>query len=165
MALRLALPHFSPSKDRLRSDIARFADELGQNSFAIAGRLRDDRVRGVPKSTHDCVVARYLNALLSADFRVLTVEVTRDWIVVRRAGRQGVQVRLPVSLQEFISLFDAGYFPELIDPGVVLEDKMSEVDISVELPDDLSCKTEVMPLALGGSDQPSLPSNPSGPQN
>lgn len=163
MALRLAPPHFVASRDRLRSDIARFAAELGQNSFAIAARLRDDRVRGIPKSTHDCAVARYLNAVLSADFRVSTVEVTRDWIAVRRAGRRGVQVRLPVSLQEFISLFDSGYFPELIDPGIVLDNKMSEVDITVDLADDLSCETEVMPS--GGSDQPSLPSNPSGPPN
>jgi hypothetical protein len=162
MALRLAPLHLQPRRGRLRGDVVRFVDELGQDSFAVSERLRHDHVRGIPKSTRDCAVARYLNAVLSADLRVLTVEVTRDWIVVRSAGRRGVQVRLPVSLMEFIARFDDGHYPELIDSGATPDGGKVEA-IDVEALGGMSCGTEVMPS--DGSSQPSSPSNPSGPPN
>jgi hypothetical protein len=71
--------------------------------------LIDRGLVGHIRSTDDCVLARYLNAITRADCLVgsTTVYATR--------GTQTAEVRLPTSFALFVQAFDRGEFPELID--------------------------------------------------
>ena len=103
------------SNARLRSDLERFLIDLGTDPFDIASRFRRDGMRGTLKSTSDCVVARYLSAVLTVDIRIMALDVTRDCIVVRRSRRRQLRVELPDAVKSFVAHFDDGCFPELLE--------------------------------------------------
>jgi hypothetical protein len=104
------------SRSSLRENLHGFLDGLGADGRQVAARLIEDGVSGIPRSTSDCAIARYLKAILGGDSRVASLEVTRDWLVARRAFRHCVKVPLPEPVKEFVALFDDGAFPELILP-------------------------------------------------
>jgi hypothetical protein len=106
--------HQLRSASRLRRDVERFIGELGANSREISTRLLRDGIRGTPKNTLDCVVARYLGAVLASDSRIVSVDVSTARIFIRRVRRGNVSVPIPDALRKFIDLFDEGRFPGLV---------------------------------------------------
>lgn len=78
--------------------------------------------RGIPAEVSECVMARYLQAVIGAEMSVRRVVVKERSIRLYRTGyRLPVYATLPVSISKFIRAFDAGCYPELIDGRAVRE--------------------------------------------
>ena len=100
----------------VRAHIQDLLDDLGPSAADVACLLDDVGVRGTPNASTDCVLARYLNAVLRADPLVRSVAVTRTHVHVRlrpRSRRRLVLV-LPAPLAEFVLGFDAQRYPQLV---------------------------------------------------
>ncbi|HET9075572.1 MAG TPA: hypothetical protein VFN68_01455 [Acidimicrobiales bacterium] len=89
---------------------------MGSSPGEVAGRLADEGVRGIPAEVSECVLARYLQAVIGAEMSVRRVVVKERSVRVYRAGnRLPALVAIPVPVSKFIRAFDAGCYPELID--------------------------------------------------
>lgn len=101
----------------LREAVSGFVANLGLHPRAVADRLASDRVKGVPGSSQECAVARYLRAVIGSDSRVKDVLVSDTHVRVVRPGlRPAVMVGLPVPVTAFIQAFDSGCFPAVVEP-------------------------------------------------
>jgi hypothetical protein len=104
----------------LRLSTLGLLDGLGDTVSRIAESLRNQGVTGEPSSSRDCVVARYLDAVIGADPAVDRVIVLRERVEVRMRKRlqPRVFVRTPPPIENFIRAFDANAFPELLTRDV-----------------------------------------------
>jgi hypothetical protein len=89
---------------------------LGDNAEEVANSLAAEGVHGKPRSPQGCALAVYVTAVVGADNRISSVVVNDTHLSIRPASRWSppIVVRLPRTLREFISIFDAGRFPRLL---------------------------------------------------
>lgn len=110
------------SSRQLRRSIRRHVDSMGRSPGQVAGRLAAEGARGLPAEVSECVMARYLQAVIGAEMSVRKVVVKERSIRVFRTGyRLPVYLTLPSAVSKFIRAFDAGCYPELIDGLGVLD--------------------------------------------
>jgi len=100
----------------VRVHIQELLDHLGTSPAEIARHLCDEGARGTPNASTDCVLARYLNAVLRGDPLIRSVAVTRTHVHIRLRprGRRRVVLALHTPLAEFVLGFDAQRYPELV---------------------------------------------------
>jgi hypothetical protein len=104
----------------LRRSIEGFSETLGPTAAAVAGTLRQLDVRGTPKDSTQCALARCLWAIVGSESSVTKVAVTDRSIHVKRSPYHlPVIVRLPKPVRTFIRAFDSGCYPELVGPELV----------------------------------------------
>jgi hypothetical protein len=106
---------------------------LGETPVQIAASLERSGVRATPRSSGDCAIAVFLNAVLVADPNVEAVRVGGTEIILKPSSRwhRGVRIRLSEPLRDFVCSFDAGKFPELTRaPGVDSIDSIDSIDRS-----------------------------------
>ena len=102
----------------LRRSIEGFSETLGPTAAAVAGTLRQLDVRGTPKDSTQCALARCLWAIVGTESSVIKVAVTDRSIHVKRSPYHlPVIVRLPKPVRTFIRAFDSGCYPELVGTG------------------------------------------------
>ncbi|HTZ09001.1 MAG TPA: hypothetical protein VMB72_08005 [Acidimicrobiales bacterium] len=96
--------------------IRELLEHLGTTPAEIAASLEDEGARGTPNASTDCVLARYLNAVLRGDPVIRSVAVTRTHVYarIRPRRRRRVVVALPSPLAEFVLGFDAQRYPALV---------------------------------------------------
>ena len=106
---------------QLRRSVRHYIQEIGDSPDAVAGRLNEEGVRGLPGEVSECALARYLQAVVGTEMSVRRV-VVKEWSVrVFRTGSRLPSVTLlPGPVARFIRAFDAGCYPELIDGVGVL---------------------------------------------
>lgn len=113
-----------------RHDIHRHAEQLlaslGASSSEVATALEAQGVRGVPNDPYQCVLARYLSAIIPAEAGIEEVGVgvlspwsLRSELRVRLGSRprRPLRVPLPAAVNRFLADFDGGRYPALADPG------------------------------------------------
>lgn len=91
--------------------------QLGASAETITERLGATGVRGTPNSPEQCVLARYLHAVVGGDRSILKVRVGRRSVRVDFVPLWARSIVLPLSspLQRFIAAFDGGEIVSLID--------------------------------------------------
>jgi hypothetical protein len=102
----------------LRSETTRLLQGLGPTVEAVAGRLEDTGVKGVPGSGTGCAVARYLNAVMASDPRLGPISVSNEAVTIlgRHWWTPPVVVSVPASVRSFIVRFDREDFRTLTAP-------------------------------------------------
>ena len=110
------------SSRQLRRSVRCYVRSMGGSPEAVARRLNDEGVKGLPGQVSECALARYLQAVIGSETSVRKV-VVKEWSVrVFRIGRRLPSVTLlPGPAARFIRAFDAGSYPELIDGLGVLD--------------------------------------------
>lgn len=81
--------------------------KLGRTEAEVAARLRRGNFTGFPKAAHSCPIANYLRVV--GDYR--TVTVSKNLVIV---GVRQVSADTPEVVEQFITNFDRGKYPELI---------------------------------------------------
>lgn len=110
------------SSRELRRSVRRHVESMGSSPGDIAGSLAAEGARGIPAEVSECVLARYLQAVIGTEASVRRIVVKERSIRLFRSGcRLPVVVTLPLSVSKFIRAFDAGCYPELIDGLGVLD--------------------------------------------
>jgi hypothetical protein len=104
-------------RKRVRQDFELFLRQLGQDAQGVTEHLRLQGVRGKPRDSRDCAIARYLSLVTSGDARVRSVSVRRGDVRVLLSRPVWLPIRIPLSpaLRDFILLFDASLLPDLVD--------------------------------------------------
>lgn len=92
--------------------VASLATLAGMGTKVVASYLHDIGVRGERCHWAACPVARYLRNVLG----VPRAEVT-DFATVWPVSGGMVSCELPTSVADFVTQFDNGDFPSLIDPA------------------------------------------------
>lgn len=107
---------------QLRRTVRGYVKSMGGSPEAVARRLNDEGVRGLPGQVSECALARYLQAVVGTEMSVRKV-VVKEWSVrvFRTGGRIPSVSLLPGPVARFIRAFDAGCYPELIDGLGVLD--------------------------------------------
>jgi hypothetical protein len=99
----------------LRHSIRRFSDSLGPTPAAVASKLRSWSVRGTPRDSNGCAIARCLRAIIGAGQSISNIWVTERRVHVKRVdSRFPMIVRLPKPVALFIRAFDTGCYTELL---------------------------------------------------
>jgi hypothetical protein len=104
---------------------------LGESADAIAQHLGETGVRGVPQDAFDCVLSRYVNAVLPTVAGVEEIAIGRvgkrpgpTQLILRLTAfpKWTVRIDLGQPLEEFLIAFDAGAYPDLVrtDRGCVM---------------------------------------------
>ena len=115
----------------LRRQSERLLKSLGDSADAIAHHLNEAGVRGVPQNAFDCVLSRYLNAVIPTASGVEEIAVGRvrkkvgpAQLILRLTAfpRWTVRIDLGEHFQQFLGWFDAGAYPGLVrsDRAVLL---------------------------------------------
>jgi hypothetical protein len=94
-------------------EIFRLLDDLGSSPDTVAGTLARTGVQGHRYGLTDCPIARFTNAVLTADPRAGSVKVGLRRLRVGRALGVPLSVPLPAAVREFIVRFDDGWYPQL----------------------------------------------------
>jgi hypothetical protein len=104
-------------KRETRDGIRDILVQLGGDIETVKTRLWASGVRGTPNSAEDCVVARYLHAVVAGDRAVLNVHVRRKSVRINFASFRvrSIVLGLPAPLQDFIASFDNGEILDLVD--------------------------------------------------
>jgi hypothetical protein len=103
------------TRQALRRSIEGFSSTLGPTPGQVASSLTQLNVRGVPKDSSQCALARCLWAIVGTERSVVNVAVTDRSIHVKRSpGHLPIIVRLPRAVRTFIRAFDSGCYPELV---------------------------------------------------
>ena len=104
-------------KREIREGIRDILAQLGDDVETVKTRLWASGVRGTPNNAEDCVVARYLHAVVGGDRAVLNVHVRRGSVRINFISfrARSVVVGLPSPLREFITCFDNGEILDLVD--------------------------------------------------
>ena len=99
----------------LRRSIEGFNSTLGPTAAAVAETLTQLGVRGCPKDSTQCALARYLWVIVGSERSVVNIAVTDRSVHVRRSpGRLPLIIGLPRPVRTFIRAFDSGCYPELL---------------------------------------------------
>lgn len=106
-------------RSRISEGVEQLLQSLGDDLDTVVSSLEAHGVRARPRNPEECVLARYLNAVIGSDPAISAVHVWRYSVRVRLRYRlrRSVVVRLPVLLSEFIVVFDGLSFPQLVDAG------------------------------------------------
>jgi hypothetical protein len=101
----------------VRHDVEQLIGLLGDNARDVSEYLKSQGIRGTPRDSRDCVIARYLMLVTTSDPRVRSIFVLQDAvrILLTRPAARPVTISLPIALQDFILLFDASHLPDLED--------------------------------------------------
>lgn len=104
-------------RKRVRRDVEQFLHHLGEDARGVTEHLRLQGVRGRPRDSRNCAIARYLSLVTSSDPRVRSISVRRDDVRVRLSRPVWLPIRIPLppALRDFILLFDASILPDLVD--------------------------------------------------
>jgi len=98
----------------IKGAVASLLAELGTTESDVSRSLSEAGVAGHRGDPRDCVVARYLNAVVGAEPDINSVSVGRSVVWMSRRGlRPAVRVSIPAPVRQFIMAFDAGVHPEL----------------------------------------------------
>jgi hypothetical protein len=110
------MTRWTHQRDALRSETADLLTGLGPTTGDVAAKLGSIGVRGVPRSTTSCVLARYMHAVTSPDPRVRAITVNLDAVTIlrRRWWSPRVIVPVPLPVQQFILRFDRGEYGDLV---------------------------------------------------
>lgn len=101
----------------LHDSVRHLSESLGATPAAVACRLAELHVVGRPKCLNQCVVARYLWAIVGSEQSVKAISVSAKSIHVTCSdGHVPLRVSLPRPISKFIRGFDEGSYPELVDP-------------------------------------------------
>jgi hypothetical protein len=99
----------------LRQSTVGLAESLGPSASEVASSLGRLNVRGLPRDSTGCALARCVWAIVGSERSVIGVAVTDRSIHIKRPpGRIPVVVRLPKPLRVFVRAFDSGCYPELV---------------------------------------------------
>ncbi len=100
----------------LRAQVKRVLAQMGGEPMEIASFLHSSGVRGVPNDPHECIVARYLSAIVGTHPAVAQVIVSKTDLALRRPRRLAMPIRvvLPPAMRSFIEMFDAYELPHLV---------------------------------------------------
>lgn len=85
--------------------------DLGETAFQVAASLSALGVKGVPVSSCECPVSRYLTEVKG--FAVAEVYAGYAWVLPDSPG-SWVYVPTSRGVREFVGEFDCGWYPELI---------------------------------------------------
>ncbi len=104
-------------RKEVRQDVEQFLRQLGEDARGVTERLRLQGVRGKPRDSRECAIARCLSLVTSSDPRVRSISVRRDDVRVLLSRPVWLPIRIPLSpaLRDFILLFDASILPDLVD--------------------------------------------------
>jgi hypothetical protein len=104
-------------KRQIRDGVRDILVQLGGDVDTITTKLWAAGVRGIPNSAEDCVVARYLHAVISGDRAILNVRVWRSYVRINFVSlrTRSILIQLPLPIQMFIAAFDRRDVPDLID--------------------------------------------------
>jgi len=104
---------------RIRAAVRGYANALGSTAEEIAERLESEGVKGIPGNAAECAIARHCQAVVGSEMAVTRLVVRRESIRVYCQGRRmSIRVLLPRACSAFISAFDAGCYPQLVDRAV-----------------------------------------------
>jgi hypothetical protein len=99
----------------LRRSIEGFNNTLGPSTAAVAATLAQLGVRGCPKDSTQCALARYLWVIVGPERSVIGIAVTDRSVHVKRSpGHVPLIIGLPRPVRTFIRAFDTGCYPELV---------------------------------------------------
>jgi hypothetical protein len=99
----------------LRRSIEGFNNTLGPTAAAVAGTLAQLGVRGRPKDSTQCALARYLWVIVGPERSVINIAVTERSVRVKRSpGHLPLIIGLPRPVRTFIRAFDSGCYPDLL---------------------------------------------------
>jgi hypothetical protein len=108
---------------RMRAALRGYANGLGSTAEEIAERMEREGVRGIPGNAAECAIARHCQAIVGSETAVRRVVVRRESIRLYLEGRRlGIRVLLPRACSAFIGAFDAGCYPQLVDPSAALRE-------------------------------------------
>ncbi len=102
----------------LRRSLEELVHGFGTTPGGVADSLAASGVRGTPGDVTGCAIARYLQAVVGTEPSVSEVMVSEHKLrVTRKWGRFPVTVSLPRAVTAFVREFDAGSYPQLVDPA------------------------------------------------
>ena len=104
-------------KRQIREGVRDLLAQLGGDVETITTKLWASGVRGTPNNAEDCVLARYLNAVVGGDRAIVRLRVWRGSVRIELASlrTRPIIVSLPLPLQRFVAEFDKKTIPDLID--------------------------------------------------
>jgi hypothetical protein len=100
----------------LRASTRAVLASLGDDPRQVAAYLERSGVSATPRDPGDCAIAVFLGAVLATDPCVRSIRVTGTEVVLvpDRRWHRAVAIKLSETLRHFVSLFDAGEFPQLM---------------------------------------------------
>jgi hypothetical protein len=112
----LELEHGMSERSQLRGQLNKLLNNLGSTDADIAATLSFAGVKGIPGSSRDSAMARYLNAVVAFDPRVAAVSVTSTRIAVacRHWWVRDLIMPTPPSVSSFLVRFDRRDFADLL---------------------------------------------------
>lgn len=112
-----ALPSGVRDRRSLRRALEEFVHGFGTTPDGVADSLTEAGVRGTPGDVTGCAIARYMQVVVGAEPSVSEVMVSEHKLrVTRKWGRFPITVNLPRAVTAFVREFDAGSYPQLVDP-------------------------------------------------
>ena len=101
---------------QLRDQLGGLLESLGPTDGEIAANLASAGVKGTPRRSREDAMARYLNAVVASDARVMTVMMTSRSVTVtcNHWWVRDVVVPTPSSVSSFMARFDRGEFANLL---------------------------------------------------
>jgi hypothetical protein len=105
-----------PKKVALRGNISQLLTGLGGTPDEVASALSREGVRGIPRDVKECAIARYVNAIISADKRVGRIVVGTTGLSLRGPHwwSSSTVMEMPVAIQQFVRAFDRDRYPFLV---------------------------------------------------
>jgi hypothetical protein len=101
----------------LRRSLEELVQGFGTTADGVADSLSALGVRGTPGDVTGCAIARYMQAVVGAEPSVSEVMVSEHKLrVTRKWGRFPITVNLPRAVTAFVRDFDAGSYPQLVEP-------------------------------------------------
>jgi hypothetical protein len=112
----MAIRELIRTRRHLQHSIRQLNESLGSSPAAVAVNLAALHAVGRPKNPTDCVIARYLSAIVGTERAVKNISVSSRGVHVTLIGKHfPVKVPLPGPVATFIKAFDEGGYPDLID--------------------------------------------------
>lgn len=112
----MAIRELIRTRRHLQHSIEQLNEALGSSPAAVALNLAALHAAGRPKNPTDCVIARYLSAVVGTERVVKSISVSSRGVHVTLSGKHlPVKVQLPDPVSSFIRAFDEGTYPDLVD--------------------------------------------------
>lgn len=107
----LGFPHDGSRQRLTKENVEASLQSLGNDKNEVAETLRRSQIQGSKSTSFSCPIARYVEDRFYAGH---FVSVGLDRMVVERLDEC---VALPKAVRDFIKAFDAGEYPDLVEPG------------------------------------------------
>jgi len=98
-----------------RQEVQRQLYFLGKNYLEVAARLNELGIKGRRRTAQACPIACFLKKLGCGDLSVGTRRASFYEEPLRCSGRPPTVIDFEDPIEEFISAFDDGIFPELVE--------------------------------------------------